>query len=55
MHIGDLQLEVLGDGLLDALHAHLPARHVEDVAQRFLGEVERELARIETRKREHLL
>src|SRR6185369_1105059 len=55
MHVRDLDLEVLGDGLLDPFYAHLAARDVEDVAQGFLGEVERELARVETREGEHLL
>ena len=55
MHVRHLDLEVLGDGLLDALDAHLAAVEVEDVAQRFLGEVQRQLALGEAGEGQHLL
>ena len=55
MHVGDLDLEVLRHRLLDALHADLATVEVENVAQRLLGEVERQLAPGKAGKGEHFL
>ena len=54
MHVGHLDLEVLGDGFLDSLDADLTAGDVEDVTQRLLGKVERELPPGKARERKHL-
>src|SRR5205814_2880810 len=48
-------LEIFGDGFLDTLDADLPAVEVEDIAQGFLRQVERQLAVAEARESEHLL
>ena len=55
MHVAHLDLEIFGDGFLDTLDADLPAVEVEDIAQGFLRQVERQLAVAEPRESEHLL
>ena len=55
VHVGDLQLEELGDSFLDVLYRDLAVGHVEDVTQRIFCQVQGEFPSVEPRVGEHFL
>nr|GEW26933.1 hypothetical protein [Tanacetum cinerariifolium] len=53
IHVRDLDVEEIGHGLLDVFHRNLPVLHRQQVLQRFLHHVDRNIFAVETRIRQN--